>query len=115
MHGSIAFIIGEIVCGETSGTELIVTGAQQAGVAVHGNTTPHMLYARPFNRKQLIHGEKLRGKRSRAIAYIKKTETDLLKNPLRGAADLDLASDVDEADNYMLQKFRDDFLTNIPF
>ena len=26
------FIIGEIVCGETSGTELIVTGAQQAGV-----------------------------------------------------------------------------------
>lgn len=109
------FIIGEIVVGETSGTELIVTGAQQAGVAVHGNTTPHMLYARPFNRKQLIHGEKLRGKRSRACAYIKKTETDLLKNPLRGAADLDLASDVDEADNYMLQKFRDDFLTNIPF
>ena len=109
------FIIGEIVVGETSGTELIVTGAQQAGVAVHGNTTPHMLYARPFNRKQLIHGEKLRGKRSRACAYIKKTETDLLKNPLRGAADLDLASNVDEADNYMLQKFRDDFLTNIPF
>lgn len=121
------FAIGEIIVGATSGAQLIVTGYQRknepAGQFLETantaspkyNLDPHLLFARPINGRVLIHGESIRGRLTRAKASVGKTDKDLLRNPLRGAADIDLMTDVDAADNYMLQQFREDFLSNIPF
>ena len=121
------FAIGEVVVGQTSGARLLVTGYQAKSIPAGkyletANTTspkynldPHLLFARPINERALLHGEKIRGRNTRALATIGDTDKDLLKNPLRGASDMDLANDIDRADNYMLQQFREDFLSNIPF
>jgi len=121
------FAIGEVIVGSKSGSKCLVTGVQAknypAGKYLEtANTTspkynlsPHLLFARPINGIVLIHGESVRGTSTRAKATVGKTDKDLLRNPLRGAADIDLMTDVDAADNYMLQQFREDFLQNIPF
>ena len=121
------FAIGEVIIGATSGARLIVTGYQRknepAGKFLETantaspkyNLDPHLLFARPINERSLIHGESIRGRLTRAKATVGETDKDLLRNPLRGAADIDLMTDVDAADNYMLQQFREDFLSNIPF
>ena len=121
------FAIGEVIIGATSGAQLIVTGYQRknepAGKFLETantaspkyNLNPHLLFARPINGRVLIHGESIRGRLTRAKATVGETDKDLLRNPLRGAADIDLMTDVDAADNYMLQQFREDFLSNIPF
>ena len=121
------FAIGEVIEGAVSGSKCLVTGIQAKDVPAGkyletANTTspkynlsPHLLFARPINGIVLMHGESVRGRSTRAKATVGKTDKDLLRNPLRGAADIDLMTDVDAADNYMLQQFREDFLQNIPF
>ena len=120
------FSLGELIVGSVSGVEAIITGVQNHGVYPAGKylstdttsanykTDPHVLFARPINSKAFRHGETIIGKRSRAKAYVGRTDNDIKRNPLRGAADLDLVNDIDETDNMYLARFRDDFLTNIP-
>ncbi len=120
------FQLGELIVGQVSGVEAIITGVQNHGVFPAGKymstditsdnykTEPHVLFARPVNSKAFRHGEEIIGKRSRAKAIVGQTDKDIKRNPLRGATDLDLVNDVDETDNMYLERFRDDFLTNIP-
>ena len=119
------FSLGELIVGSVSGTEAIITGLQnegeQGGKFQSANTAskfyksdPHLLFARPTNGKAFRHGETIIGKRSRAKAYVGKSNKDIKRNPLRGASDLDLVNDVDDTDNMYLERFRNDFLTNIP-
>ena len=120
------FQLGESVVGSDSGVEAIVTGTQNHGVFPAGKyqssditsdnykTDPHLLFARPTNGKAFLHGETITGRRSRAKAYVGKTDKDITRNPLRASADFDLVNDIDETDNLFLERFRDDFLTNIP-
>jgi hypothetical protein len=121
------FAIGEVIVGSKSGSKCLVTGVQAKDYAAgkyletanttspNYNLSPHLLFARPINGIVLMHGESIRGRSTRAKATVGKTDKDLLRNPLRGAADIDLMTDIDAADNYMLQQFREDFLQNIPF
>ena len=120
------FQLGELIVGQVSGIEAIITGVQNHGIFPAGKymstditsdnykTDPHVLFARPVNSKAFLHGETIIGKRSRAKAIVGQTDKDIKRNPLRAAADLDLVNDIDETDNMYLARFRDDFLTNIP-
>ena len=85
------FQLGESVVGSDSGVEAIVTGTQNHGVFPAGKyqssditsdnykTDPHLLFARPTNGKAFLHGETITGRRSRAKAYVGKTDKDVLK------------------------------------
>ena len=115
------FQLGELIVGQVSGVEAIITGVQNHGIFPAGKymstditsdnykTDPHVLFARPVNSKAFLHGETIIGKRSRAKAFVGQTDKDIKRNPLRAAADLDLVNDIDETDNMYLARFRDDF------
>ena len=85
------FQLGELIVGQVSGVEAIITGVQNHGVFPAGKymstditsdnykTEPHVLFARPVNSKAFRHGEEIIGKRidaTKKVAWESKGESN---------------------------------------